>query len=120
MGKLFEGNVKIQLSGKGDLRLKKDPNGVFNKDTASELYAKALELEGQHKALCKKYNVKPADTALHSYSFFFPLGRYQMVKGKKQGLVPVLGTDKFGNPRLTLLPPLEKKFTSKSSTIDLA
>ena len=113
MGKLFEGNVKIQLSGKGDLRLKKDPNGVFNKDNASELYAKALELEGQHKALCKKYNVKPADVALHSYSFFFPLGR-------KKDLVPVLGTDKFGNPRLTLLPPLAKKFTSKSSTIDLA
>ena len=114
MGKLYEGNVKIQLSlSKGDLRLKKDPNGVFNRDNVSELYAKALELEGQHKALCKENGVKPADVALHSYSFFFPLGR-------KKGLVPVLGKDNFGEPKLSLLPPLTKKFTSKKSTIDLA
>ena len=111
MSKLFRGNVSI-VTGFAkpkdgsdklieDIRLKKDVDGAFNAENASELLAKANELSKAEKL------------PLNTWSFYFPVGQ-------KKGLEPVLLADKFGKPKLTMLPPMSKKPASKSKTRKLA
>jgi len=111
MSKLFRGNVSI-VTGFAkpkdgsdklieDIRLTKDVDGAFNSENASELLAKANELSKAEKL------------PLNTWSFYFPVGQ-------KKGLEPVLLADKFGKPKLTMLPPMSKKPTSKSKTRKLA
>ena len=111
MSKLYKGNVSIVTgftkAGTEDIRLTKDIEGAFNSENASELLAKANELSKKHKL------------PLNTWSFYFPLD------GKKnahaQGaLEPVLLADKFGKPKLTMLPPMASKSSPKSKTRKLA
>ena len=111
MSKLFRGNVSIvngfDKAGTEDIRLKKDVDGAFNSENASELLAKANELSKKHKL------------PLNTWSFYFPLDRKK--NAHAQGaLEPVLLADKFGKPKLTMLPPMASKPASKSKTRKLA
>ena len=105
MSKLFRGNVSIvtgfDKSGTEDIRLKKDVEGAFNSENATELLAKANELSKKHKL------------PLNTWSFYFPVGQ-------KKNLEPVLLADKFGKPKLTMLPPMASKPAAKSKTRVLA
>ena len=105
MSKLFGGNVSIvngfDKAGTEDIRLKKDVDGAFNSENASELLAKANELS------------KKLKLPLNTWSFYFPVGQ-------KKNLEPVLLADKFGKPKLTMLPPMASKPASKSKTRKLA
>ena len=99
MSKLFRGNVSIVTGfakdGTEDIRLKKDVDGVFNSENASELLAKANELSKKHKL------------PLNTWSFYFPV--------KSKNVEPVLLADKFGKPKLTMLPPMKSKSTTTKS-----
>ena len=105
MSKLFRGNVSIvngfDKAGTEDIRLKKDIEGAFNSENVTELLAKANEL-------CKKLGLP-----LNTWSFYFPVGQ-------KKNLEPVLLADKFGKPKLTMLPPMANKPAAKSKTRKLA
>tara|TARA_B100001057_G_scaffold320860_1_gene321094 strand:+ start:224 stop:538 length:315 start_codon:yes stop_codon:yes gene_type:complete len=104
MSKLFRGNVSIvtgfDKSGTEDIRLKKDVEGAFNSENATELLAKANELSKKHKL------------PLNTWSFYFPV--------KSKNAEPVLLSDKFGKPKLTMLPPMASKSSPKSKTRKLA
>jgi len=104
MSKLFRGNVSIvtgfDKSGTEDIRLKKDVEGAFNSENATELLAKANELSKKHKL------------PLNTWSFYFPV--------KSKNAEPVLLSDKFGKPKLTMLPPMASKSLPKSKTRKLA
>ena len=111
MSKLFRGNVSIVTGftkdGTEDIRLKKDVDGAFNSENASELLAKANELSIKHKL------------PLNTWSFYFPLDRSKHAAAQG-ALEPVLLADKFGKPKLTVLPPMAKKSANKSKTRKLA
>ena len=104
MSKLFRGNVSIvtgfDKAGTEDIRLKKDIEGAFNSENAAELLAKANELSKKHKL------------PLNTWSFYFPV--------KSKNAEPVLLSDKFGKPKLTMLPPMASKSSPKSKTRKLA
>ena len=104
MSKLFRGNVSIvtgfDKSGTEDIRLKKDVEGAFNSENATELLAKANELSKKHKL------------PLNTWSFYFPV--------KSKNAEPVSLSDKFGKPKLTMLPPMASKSSPKSKTRKLA
>ena len=87
-------------AGTEDIRLTKDIEGAFNSENASELLAKANELSKKHKL------------PLNTWSFYFPV--------KSKNAEPVLLTDKFGKPKLTMLPPMASKSSPKSKTRKLA
>ena len=105
MSKLFRGNVSIvngfDKAGTEDIRLKKDIEGAFNSENVTELLAKANELS------------KKLGLPLNTWSFYFPVGQ-------KKNLEPVLLADKFGKPKLTMLPPMASKSSPKSKTRKLA
>ena len=105
MSKLYKGNVSLVTGftkGAEDIRLKKDIDGAFNSENASELLVKANEFS------------KKLQLPLNTWSFWFPLGQ-------KKGLQPVLISDKFGKPKLTMLPPMkEGKSASASKSRKLA
>ena len=105
MSKLFRGNVSIvtgfDKAGTEDIRLKKDIEGAFNSENCVELLAKANELS------------KKLGLPLNTWSFYFPVGQ-------KKNLEPVLLADKFGKPKLTMLPPMASKPAAKSKTRKLA
>ena len=104
MSKLFRGNVSIVTGftkdGTEDIRLKKDVDGAFNSENTAELLAKAKELSKAEKL------------PLNTWSFYFPV--------KSKNAEPVLLADKFGKPKLTMLPPMASKPASKSKTRKLA
>jgi len=104
MSKLYRGNVSIvtgfDKSGTEDIRLKKDVEGAFNSENTTELLAKANELSKKHKL------------PLNTWSFYFPV--------KSKNAEPVLLSDKFGKPKLTMLPPMASKSSPKSKTRKLA
>ena len=111
MSKLFRGNVSIVNGFRTnpddpeamieDIRLKKDVEGAFNSENVTELLAKANELS------------KKLKLPLNTWSFYFPVGQ-------KKNLEPVLLADKFGKPKLTMLPPMANKPTTTSKTRKLA
>lgn len=117
MSKLYKGNVGIKTSqskdGNKTLRLQSNVEGVFNSENAGDLFAKALEVSKTHKL------------ALNSWSFYHAPDKRAIkasdAKAVKDGaLVPVLQADKFGKPRLTLLPPMAKKSGASFSSEWLA
>ena len=81
--KIFEGNVSIFENTLGQLALKKDKDGAWNSENAVALWAKCQELAKKNKL------------PLHKWSFF-------KVDG---GTDVVLMADRYGNPRITILPP---------------
>ena len=82
MSRIFEGNVSLVANTKGEIALKRDLNGAWNSTNAKELYAKAQELS------------KAKQMPLHKWSFFKADG----------GTDVLLMADRYGNPRITILP----------------
>ena len=82
MSRIFEGNVSLVANTKGEFALKRDLNGAWNSTNAKELYAKAQELS------------KAKKMPLHKWSFFKADG----------GTDVLLMADRYGNPRITILP----------------
>ena len=110
MSKLYKGNVSIVTGfakdGTEDIRLKKDIDGAFNSENATELLVKANELSKKHKL------------PLNTWSFYFPI---KDKRGQTKQMEPVLLADKFGKPKLTMLPPLvNKQVHGRSKTRKLA
>lgn len=83
MSRIFEGNVSIVANTKGEVALKRDPNGAWNSSNADKLWAKAQEISEAKKM------------PLHKWSFFKADG----------GKDILLMADRYGNPRITILPP---------------
>lgn len=80
--KAFNGNVSIIRNTKGEVALKRDPEGKFNAANAAECYSTMRELAKKHKLPVNKY------------SLFVPEG----------GTEPVLLANRYGNPYIALLP----------------
>jgi len=80
--KTFEGSVSIVKNTKGEIALKRDPEGKFNAGNATECYAKLTELGKKLKAPINKYSLFVADG----------------------GTEPVMLANRFGNPYIALLP----------------
>ena len=83
MSRIFEGNVSIVANTKGEVALKRDPNGAWNSSNATKLWHKCLEISTKKKM------------PLHKWSFFKADG----------GTDVLLMADRYGNPRITILPP---------------
>lgn len=80
--KTFEGSVSIVKNTKGEIALKRDPEGKFSADNAAECHAKLTELSKKLKAPINKYSLFVADG----------------------GTEPVMLANRFGNPYIALLP----------------
>lgn len=80
--KTFEGGVSIIKNTKGEIALKRDPEGKFNAGNAGECHAKLVELSKKLKSPINKYSLFIADG----------------------GTEPVLLANRFGNPYIALLP----------------
>lgn len=83
--KTFEGKVSVILNTKGEIALKRDPNGSWDASNAGELYAKVQEL------------AKSKKKAINAYSLF-------LVDG---GTEVVLLANRYGNPYIAVLPKRE-------------
>lgn len=97
MSRIFEGNVSLVANTKGEVALKRDASGKWNATNAKELYAKALEIS------------KAKKLPLHKWSFFKAEG----------GTDVLLMADRYGNPRITILPP-KAEGASKTKVVKLA
>ena len=80
--KVFVGNVSIVKNTKGEIALKKDAEGKFNAENATECYNTMRKLAKEHKASINKYSLFIADG----------------------GTEPVLLANRYGNPYIALLP----------------
>ena len=94
MSRIFEGNVSLVANTKGEIALKRDLHGAWNSTNAKELYAKAMELS------------KAKKMPLHKWSFFKADG----------GTDVLLMADRYGNPRITILPPKAEGATKSKVT----
>ena len=94
MSRIFEGNVSLVANTKGEVALKRDLNGAWNSSNAAQLWAKAQEVS------------KAKTMPLHKWSFF-------QVEG---GTDVILMADRYGNPRITILPPKAQGATKSKVT----
>jgi len=95
--KTFVGSVSIVKNTKGEITLKRDPEGKFNSENAAECYAKLVELSKKLKATINKYSLFVADG----------------------GTEPVMLANMFGNPYIALLPKRDGQ-AKRSSVTKLA
>ena len=103
MSKIFRGSVSIVSNTKGEITLKRDVDGKFSADNAVECYSKMQELSKKHKM------------PINKWACWMPEGT------NAKTAVPVLMADRFGNPRITLLPPVtEVKTANKAKVTKLA
>ena len=96
--KTFEGSVSIVKNTKGEIALKRDPEGKFNAGNATECYAKLTELGKKLKAPINKYSLFIADG----------------------GTEPVMLANRFGNPYIALLPKRGDGNTKRNAVTKLA
>jgi len=104
--KTFEGSVSIVLNTKGEIALKRDPEGSFNAVNASECYLKM-----KHLAMSTK---KGDGYPINKYSLYIPEG---VVEGSAQA---VLLANRYGNPYLALLPKRAEGSKPVSKVVKLA
>jgi len=57
MARIFEGNVSVVLNTRGEIALKRDPQGRFSADNADELYQTMLKLAKERKVSINKYSL---------------------------------------------------------------
>ena len=79
--KTFEGKVSLVMNTKGEIAIKRDPEGAWDASMAMALYVKMQELAKKHKA------------KISQYSLF-------TVEGGKE---VVLLVNRFGNPYIGVL-----------------
>jgi hypothetical protein len=96
--KVFEGNVSIILNTKGELALKRDPEGKFSASNAKECYDTLKALAKSRKASINKYSLFVVDG----------------------GTEPVLLSNRYGNPYIALLPKQAEGKAKKSAVTKLA
>ena len=96
--KIFKGRVSIIKNTKGEIALKCDDEGSFDASNATECHLKMQELSKKHKAPIHKWSLYVADG----------------------GTEPVLLTDSWGKPRMTLLAPLADGGTKRGTVTKLA
>ena len=96
--KTFEGAVSIVRNTKGEIALKRDPEGKFSAENAVECHAKLTELAKKLKAPINKYSLFIADG----------------------GTEPVMLANRYGNPYLALLPKRADGQAKRSSVTKLA
>ena len=96
--KTFEGSVSIVKNTKGEIALKRDPEGRFSAANAAECYAKMMEL-------CKRLKLP-----VNKYSLFIADG----------GTEPVMLANRFGNPYIALLPKRGDGNVKRSAVTKLA
>lgn len=80
--KTFEGSVSIVLNTKGEIALKRDPEGKFSAENAVECYQIMTKLAKARKAMINKYSLYVVEN----------------------GTEPVLLANRYGNPYVALLP----------------
>ena len=96
--KTFEGQVSIVLNTKGEIALRRDPEGRFSADNAKECYDMMIKLAKTRKA------------SINKYSLF-------MVEN---GTEPVLLANRYGNPYIALLPKRDVSTTKRAAVTKLA
>jgi hypothetical protein len=96
--KLFEGSVSIVMNTKGEIALRRDPEGRFSADNAKECYDTMLKLAKARKAPVNKYSLFIVDG----------------------GTEPVLLANRYGNPYIALLPKRDGVVAKRSSVTKLA
>ena len=96
--KTFEGSVSIVKNTKGEIALKRDPEGKFSAANATECHAKLTELSKKLKAPINKYSLFVADG----------------------GTEPVMLANRFGNPYIALLPKRGDGNTKRNAVTKLA
>jgi hypothetical protein len=80
--KTFEGSVSIVLNTKGEIALKRDPEGKFTAENAVECYQTMTKLAKARKATINKYSMFLVEN----------------------GTEAVLLANRYGNPYIALLP----------------
>jgi hypothetical protein len=104
--KTFEGAVSIVLNTKGEIALKRDPEGIFTAVNASECYLKM-----KHLAMSTKTgNGYP----INKYSLYIPEG---VAEGNAQA---VLLANRYGNPYIAMLAKRAEGSKPVSKVIKLA
>lgn len=96
--RIFEGNVSIVKNTKGEVALKRAADGAFNAENAEACYKQMLEFSKKLKA------------PINKWSLFIAEG----------GKDVILMADRYGNPRITLLPPREGGTVTKAKVVKLA
>ncbi len=96
--KVFKGRVSIIKNTKGEIALKCDDEGSFDASNATECHLKMQELSKKHKAPIHKWSLYVADG----------------------GKDVILMADRYGNPRITLLPPLADGGAKRNAVTKLA
>jgi hypothetical protein len=96
--KTFEGSVSVVRNSKGEIALKRDPEGKFTAADAPEVYGKMQEFSKKLKA------------SINKYSLFVPEG----------GTEPVLLANRYGNPYIALLPKRDESVASRKTVTKLA
>ncbi len=96
--KTFDGSVSIVKNTKGEIALKRDPEGKFSAANAPECYSTMM-------ALAKKNKL-----SVNKYSLFIPDG----------GTEPVLLANRYGNPYIALLPKRSDLAVKRGSVTKLA
>jgi len=82
MSRVFNGKVSIVLNTKGEIALKRDSEGRFSAENATEIYETMLKLAKARKATINKYSLFRTES----------------------GKIPVLLANRYGNPYIALLP----------------
>ena len=96
--KIFEGSVSIVKNTKGEIALKRDPEGKFSAANAGECHAKLVELSKKLKAPINKYSLFVADG----------------------GTEPVMLANMYGKPFIALLPKRGDGAVKRGSVTKLA
>ena len=94
MAKIYQGTVSVFKNTKNEITVKADADGKFSMENVVELYKTIQELSKKLKLTARIY------------------------KPEASGTVPLLFSDKWGNPYLALLP--ESKAPSKATVTKLA
>ena len=96
--KTFEGKVSLVMNTKGEIALKRDPEGKFTAMTAAGCYEILMQLSKKLKAPVNKYSLFVAEG----------------------GTEPVLLANRYGNPYIALLPKRGDGNTKRNSVTKLA
>jgi len=96
MARKYIGNVSVHTNTKGEIVLKRDPEGKWNATSVMALLSTVQELAKKHKLPINDYTIYTPDKV-----------------DAKAKLAPVLLSNKWGAPFIALLPALAEADTAK-------